>query len=381
MLVENNNTVASASTGELDRRRASSDLNTVSVQQRSPRVYIVVLNWNGWRDTIECLESVLRLDYPDFKVIVCDNASSDGSMERIRGWARGEVTAECRNPRLASLIDTPVPKPVPFVETGAGDAVSTAEEHAAQLLLIQTGGNLGFAGGHNVALRYVLQQGDYDFAWLLNNDTVVRRDALSQLVRCMQERPGSGICGSTLLYYDDPSKVQACGGSVYSKWFARGGHIGKFCSASRLPEVQEVERQMRYVIGASMLVSRAFLEQIGLLDEHYFLYFEEIDWAVRAKGHFQLAYCPASVVYHKEGTSIGSYRVTAQQSALAEFYGTRNRILFTRKHYASALPSVISAIALSGLHRLAKRRWSNFRALLQGAIQGLTTSIKDGKQT
>jgi GT2 family glycosyltransferase len=336
------------------------------------RVYIVILNWNGWRDTIECLESVLRLDYQDYKVIVCDNASSDGSMEHIRSWARGDLAAESGNPALAYLVTPPVPKPVPLVEISPG---AIAQTNDARLVLIQTGANLGFAGGNNVGLRYALQQGDCAFAWLLNNDTVVCPDALSRLVERMQERPDAGICGSTLLYYHDPSKVQAWGGSVYNKWLARGGHIGKLAIATQLPEPQEVERKMAYVIGASMFVRRSFLEQIGLMDEQYFLYFEELDWAARAKGHFKLIYCPDSIVYHREGNSIGSYRVTAQQSVLAEFYATRNRMLFTRKNYPWAILTVLGAVAMSAIHRLLNRRWGNFGALVRGTLQGVTATI------
>jgi len=326
-----------------------------------------VLNWNGWRDTIECLESVLRLDYPDYKVIVCDNASSDGSLDHIRSWARGELAAESRNPALASLVTPPIPKPVPLVEL-PDHAAKISDVRDARLVLIQTGANLGFAGGNNVGLRYALAQGNCDFAWLLNNDTVVQPGALSQLVQRMQERPDAGICGSTLLYYDDPSKLQACGGSVYNKWMARGGHIGKLTSATQLPEAQEVERKMAYVVGASMLVRRSFLEQIGLMDERYFLYFEELDWATRAKGLFPLAYCPSSAVYHKEGQSIGSHR--SHLSTMSEFYITRNRIFFTRRYHPYVLGSVLAGIFMSAVSRSMELRWGNVWAQVRGVIEG-----------
>jgi len=329
-------------------------------------VYIVVLNWNGWRDTIECLESVLRLDYPKYRVVVCDNASSDGSMDQIRRWARGEIKAEARNPALAALTSPPVPKPIQFAEL---PPAGTRTDCAARLLLIQTRANLGFAGGNNVALRYALKRGDWDFAWLLNNDTVVRHDALSHLVHRMRERPEAGICGSTLLYYDDHSKVQAWGGSVYNKWFARGGHIGKLADAGHLPEAEEVERKMAYVVGASMLVRRSFLEQVGLMDERYFSTFEEIDWATRAKGKFGLAYAPDSIVYHREGAATGAHRAASRRSALTEFYTSRNRVLFTRTYHPLALPSVLAAVGLSAAHRLVNLRWQNLKALILGVIQ------------
>lgn len=334
------------------------------------RVYIIVLNWNGWRDTIECLESVFRLDYPDYKVVVCDNDSSDGSLDRIRRWARGEIKAEPGNATLASLTNPPIPKPIPFAEVEPAGFAKPSED-SARLVLIQTGRNLGFAGGNNVALRYALKDDQCAFAWILNNDTVVQPDALSHLVARMKDRPDAGICGSTLLYYDDPSKVQACGGCVYNKWVARSENIGNQVDASHLPETQEVERKMAYVIGASMLVRKAFLERIGLMKEEYFLYFEEIEWAAGAKGQFQLAYAPRSVVYHKEGASTASHR-QSPTSALSEFYVMRNRVLFTRRYHPLGLLSVLGAISMSVLKRLMIFRWTSLRAVIRGAFQGLT---------
>lgn len=336
------------------------------------RVYIIVLNWNGWRDTIECLESVFRLDYPDYQVIVCDNGSSDGSLEQIRSWARGEIQVDARNPELAGLISPPIRKPIPLAEIGGGNGRVSEGEGVPSLWLMQTGSNLGFAGGNNVALRYVLKRGDYDFVWLLNNDTVVRPDTLSHLVQRMTARPDAGICGSTLLYYDDPSTVQAWGGSIFNHWVARGGHIGHFANATPLPEASEVERKMAYVEGASMLVRSQFLEQIGLMEEGYFLTGEEIDWATRAKGRFTLAYAPGSTIYHREGGATGSHRDPSLRSSVNEFYCIRTRVLFTRKHHPLALFSVLCAIGASVLYRLVNRRWKHAGAVVRGATEGLT---------
>jgi GT2 family glycosyltransferase len=289
------------------------------------RVYVVVLNWNGWRDTIECLESVFRLEYPDFQVIVCDNGSSDGSVEQIRRWARGEIAVEARNPALAELVSPPIRKPIALSEIGDDKDCLHGGAGIPRLLLIKTGANLGFAGGNNVALRYILELCDFDFAWLLNNDTVVRPDALSQLVHRMKERTDAGICGSTLLYYDEPSKVQAWGGSIWNTWVARGGILGNLETAKAVPPVSEVERKMAYVVGASMLVRRQFLEQIGLMDEGYFLTSEEIDWATRAKGRFTLAYAPGSLVYHREGAITGAHRDPSLRSIAETALEARER--------------------------------------------------------
>jgi hypothetical protein len=332
---------------------------------------VIILNWNGWRDTIECPESVLRSDYGSFRVIVCDNDSGDHSLDRIAEWARGDLASVCSNPELQHLTTPPRPKPIPFLRIGPGEQVSL-ETRSETLFLVQTGANLGFAGGNNVGLRLALDAGDLDYAWLLNNDTVVEPGALSSLVATMQERPDVGICGSTLLYYHSPRTVQALGGSTYSRWTARGGCIGRGQELDQAPGSQAVERQMQLVYGASMFVRCSFLEQIGLLNESYFLYFEENDWAARAKGHFGLAYCPESVVYHKEGASIGSSEVKGRRrSELSERFASRNRILFTRTHHPAALVTVLLAMLVSALHRLATGQIKNFAMLLQGIGSGL----------
>jgi GT2 family glycosyltransferase len=353
-------------------------IERIAVQPSRRRVYVIVLNWNGWRDTIECLESVFRLDYPDYQVLLCDNGSSDGSWHQTRRWAQGEIKAEARNPALAGLTNPPVPKPISFVELGGTQAKMDSSDTEARLVLMRTPTNLGFAGGNNIAMRFALNRGDCDFVWLLNNDTVVRPDALSHLVQRMKERPDAGICGSTLLYYDDPSKVQAFGGSVYNKWLARGRHIGKLADAAHIPEAEEVERKIAYVVGASMLVRKTFLEQVGLLNEEYFVYFDELDWAARAKGRFHLAFCPRSIVYHREGAVIGSHRT--HQSTRAEFYLARNRIIFTRRYHPLAIPTVLLAIGLSGVHRFLKLRWKNVGALIRGGLQGIRVAVSGTKQ-
>jgi GT2 family glycosyltransferase len=328
-----------------------------------PKVYIIILNWNGWRDTIECLESVLRLDYDSFQVIVCDNASGDNSLDWIAEWASGSLAAGCSNPELQNLTSPPYPKPISFLRMGPGERVSLGTR-GETLFLVQTGANLGFAGGNNVGLRLALSAGDLDYAWLLNNDTVVEPGALSSLVETMQQRPDVGICGSTLLYYHSPRIVQALGGSAYNRWTARGGHIGMGQNSDDLPNSDAIEGRMKYVVGASMLVRRPFLEQIGLMSEAYFLYCEEIDWATRARGKYSLAYAPQSVVYHKEGASIGSSADRAKRSYSSEYYTSRSRMLFTKQYFHLACLGVAVVLFVGSLCRYLTGNKSGARALL-----------------
>ncbi|MEO7862921.1 MAG: glycosyltransferase family 2 protein [Nitrospirales bacterium] len=305
-----------------------------------PHVYIAILNWNSGCETLECLESVLRLDYPSYQVIVCDNNSSDGSIEDIKTWAEGRLDIlNSGNPRLRTFSFPPVEKPVKYVlyDRPMAESGGKVDDNTAQLILIQTGGNLGFAGGYNVAMRYALERANFDYVWLLNNDTVVSKDSLREQVHHMRERPGAGICGSTLLYYDEPEQVQALGGARYNKWIGTMEHIGESQPSTALPAPETVEQQMSYVLGASMLVSRQFLSSIGLLCEEYFLYYEELDWAFRSRSCYSLAYAPKSLVYHKGGGTINSSKVPNEE---IDYLALRNRLYFTYKHAILAFPTV-----------------------------------------
>jgi GT2 family glycosyltransferase len=265
----------------------------------SSKVAIVIVNWNGWRDTVECLESLRHLVYPDYRVIVIDNGSTDASVERLKPLAGGQIE------------------------------------------LIETGRNLGFAGGNNVGLRRALQEPAVEYFWLLNNDTVVDPDALARLVERLKEKSGAGICGSTVVNYRERDRVEAWGGAFYDKWLAVARHLGQGKPLAAPIDVAKVERRLGYILGASLLVSRAFLREIGLLAEEYFIYCEEIDWAARARGRYTLAYAPKSIVYHKGGSSVGS-----AGSGFAKYYEMRNRLLVTRKNFPYAYPTVYLGVVV-----------------------------------
>lgn len=199
-----------------------------------PKVYIVILNWNGYKDTIACLESIKKLKYNNFAVIVCDNASTDNSLEYISAW-----------------ID---------------------KENKLKARLIVNKDNLGFAGGNNVGISEALKDLSTEYIWILNNDTEVDVLALDKLVNKMMSNTAIGICGSKLIYWYDHKTIQGYGGK-YNKYLG----IPNSIKAS-----SEIAK-MNYPIGASMLVSRKFLNDVGLMCEDYFLYFEELDWSLRGK--------------------------------------------------------------------------------------------------
>jgi GT2 family glycosyltransferase len=342
---------------------------------RQPHVYVVLLNWNGWQETTECLESVFRLEYPHFTVIVCDNASSDGSMQRIEGWAKGFIPASCDSPDLARLTVPPIPKPIDFDHIVSSTEAVASLSSGSRLLLIQTGANLGFAGGNNVGIRYALARGDCDYVWLLNNDTVVEPDSLSAMMRMAESHPKLGICGSQLRSYTYPHEIQTMGGRRYSRWSGRTRPLQELTT----PQVSTTPDAPDYIEGASMLISRRCLEAAGLLEESYFLYYEELDLAARACPAFLLGYSSESIVYHKEGASIGSAHVRADRSALSDFYQARNRIVFCRRYHPWFLPSVLAATGLGALQRLMIGRPQNAGAVLRGMFASFSRIRCRGK--
>ncbi len=330
---------------------------------------VVLLNWNGWKDTIECLESLLQLNQPSLRIIVCDNGSSDGSFEKIKQWATGTLAATCANPELSRFVLPPSPKPLAFRELLRQEAEAPSSAGEDHLVLIQNGANLGFAGGCNVGLRHALGDKNCKYFWLLNNDTIVERNALAAMIHVLQERPEVGLCGSLNLSYYEPGHIQARGGKSYNPW------TGRVCETNQ-PETASLDKdadRLDYVHGASMLASRAYLETVGLMEESYFLYFEELDWAMRAKGKFALSYCASSVIYHKEGSSIGSSSNRKVRSLLADTYLSRNRVLFTRRYFPWALPSVLACVCFAAVLRLGYGDRERAKAMFAFMLGGLTT--------
>ena len=345
----------------------------IEQQARSqPHVYVILLNWNGWQDTIECLESIFRLDYPRLTVIVCDNDSSDGSVKMIEDWANGLIQASCKNIGLARLVVPPIPKPVSFLSLRNTEAKVLPD---VRLVLLQTGANLGFAGGCNVGIRYALAGGDCDYVWLLNNDTVVESDSLAAMVQMAEEDLELGICGSQLRSYACPHKVQTMGGRRYSRWSGRTRPLPELAT----PRISTMPGAPDYIDGASMLIRRRYLETVGLLEDSYFLYYEELDLAARSHPVFHFGYSPASIVYHKEGASIGSAGVRANRSVLSDFYQARNRIVFTRRHHPWFFPAVLAATGLSVFHRIVIGRPRNGGAIFRGALASFSRTQSQGQ--
>ena len=301
-------------------------------------VAVLILNWNGWADTLECLESVLKLDYPSFRILVCDNGSTDGSVDRILDWAAGRLDAVPERREMAAYANPPVPKPIAVVKIDRADVGDAARDEAgdAPLVLIRNGANLGFGAGNNVGLRYALARG-FDLIWLLNADTVVAPGSLSALVARIQGDPAIGLCGSLLCHYDAPALIEEAGGCAYYPLLGIARRIERDAPIAHVDPAM-TERRLGYVSGASCLVRSDFVRDVGPMTEEHFLYGEEIDWALRAKGRYRLGFAPGSVVYHKKGRATGSDSYSVARSPSSAFHLWRARVRVARRHHPLALP-------------------------------------------
>lgn len=271
------------------------------------RVDVVVLNWNGWQDTLDCLASLARLDYPDFRLLVVDNGSSDGSAARISAA-------------------------MPGVE------------------LLQTGANLGFGGGCNAGLRHALA-GDAEYVWLVNSDATVDSRALSALVKVADQNPALGSVGSVLHEADKTGVIQLWGGGRVNLWLGLSRHQ----ISPGMPD---------FISGASVLLRRAALQEVGLFDDQaFFMYWEDTDLAFRLRGAgWQLAVADKSRIWHKQSATLG------KGSPLLDQYFTQSAVRFFRRH--APVPFIPISLMLLRLlfKRLAMGNFVRVRAVLKGFL-------------
>jgi GT2 family glycosyltransferase len=312
------------------------------------------------------LETLFAGNYSGFDAVVVDNDSGDASVEHIVSWAQGDAVPESPSALFARVKLRSSPNALPcnvIYEPDLGSAPPPG-----RLTVIRATKNAGFAAGNNLALKYLLRHGAYKYFWLLNNDAFPAPDALRQLVLRAETDQAIGMVGSTLIYAGRPDTIQALGGAEYRRADGSGRHIGAETPLSSLSGVDaiDVERRMAYVVGASLLVSKAFLVRVGLMEERYFLYYEEIDWAERGKADFKLGYAKDSLVYHKAG---GSTQKASRRSEAASYYIARNRIIFARRFYPEHVSTVWRATLLDALRYAAKARWSEARGFARAVLE------------
>ena len=282
-----------------------------------PKVTIILLNWNGWKDTIQCLETLFHGDYRDFRAVVCDNLSSDGSLDKIRDWAEGKLTcADDLNRELLPLITPLVKKPVPYVVYSQAEAENggIGGDEDVPLVLVRNEANDGFSAGNNVGIRFALHKKS-EYIWLLNNDTVVAASALRQLVRAMEADPDVGLMGTAIHLASNPSELQTYGG-------------GRIIPLLGMDRFVRVPGSIDYIAGTSLFMRRETVEQTGLLDDGFFFYWEDADYSRRAKKKgWKLEVAGNAAVYHKFSASVQA------QSLKSDLFKVASLTRYFKKHY------------------------------------------------
>lgn len=238
-----------------------------------------MLNRNGQAVNAACLESLKRSGYANLRVSVADNASTDGSPEWI-------------------------------------------EQHHPDVTVLRTGGNLGWSGGNNVGIRYALEQGA-DYVWILNNDVEVEPDCIGKLVARSEQDRAVAITGPTIHYFEPRDRVWFEGAEVVEETFWVG-----HCDAAHF---QALPQGRRYVSGCALMVRREVFERIGLVDERFFIYYEDADFCRRAaRAGFHMDIVGDAVMYHKVSAYSGG--PSEIQSSFQAYHTLRSGLLFWRKH-------------------------------------------------
>ena len=264
-----------------------------------PKVLVIILNWNNPSDTLECLNSVLSLEYFPYRVLVVDNGSTDDSIELFHAWALNlQRTWAC------------------YGQDGVDESDLWLDDRPV-LLLLEAGENLGYAGGNNRGLEVALDLGA-DYAFILNNDTTVSPDSLTWLVQAAESDPGVAMVGGKILFHDDSLRIYAAG--VEYAWGKGTVCVGR----GALDEGQyDVPRLCDSLNGSALLVKCRTLREVGSFDESYFLVLEETDlcYRMRAKD-YRLVYEPKAKIFHKGGGTAD------RQSPTMLYYTRRNALRF-----------------------------------------------------
>ncbi len=323
----------------------------------SAPIPIVIIGFRNASDVCGCLAALAKeRREPSFAIYICENGGPQAYDDLVAA-----LSAES-GPCASGVL--------PLDEPGAAFARGHCLKLAGSInvSVAQARENLGYAGGINAWLK-ALWQSEWPGLWVLNPDTQPTPDALAELVLYAQTYD-KGMVGSRVMFTDDLTVVGSRGLS-WSRWVCRTIGIDKFAPVSPAPDRLDVERRMDGPHGASFYATRACVQEIGLMDESYFLYFEDLDWGIRAKAACGLGYAYQSVVPHVGGTTLGSATKRGARSELAVFLDFRNRLLFAHRHYPSWFPWTVAVVLTRSGEFLAVGAFRNFRAALSGWWAGL----------
>lgn len=283
------------------------------------KVYAVILNYNGYEDTINCVNSILREDHGAVFPVVVDNASPDGSGRKLKD----------------ELKDIPV---------------------------ILNEDNSGYAGGMNTGARYALKN-NADYVLYVNNDTEFSGSTISELVKVAEKDTRIGIVSPKVLYLDERDKIY-CAGSRYIFYRCGNVSLGKGTDAGTN---RNEEEDITHAEGACLLIKREVFETTGFMSEFFFMYFEDLDFSLKVNRKFRIVYAPKAVMYHQSGAG----KSFEEYSILYHYYFTRNRFLIFRNHNPLAkLYVILYSTAITMLKSVAIIRGSNEKGEALKAIWG-----------
>ena len=261
-----------------------------------PKVSIIILNWNGWEDTIECLESLYHINYSNYDVIVVENGSEDESIHMIRKYAYRRLEIESNFFSFSSQ-NKPIQifeyKNIELESLSGTDIEFDKLNSNNKLILIKNDHNAGYSEGNNIGIKFSLGILNPDYILLLNNDTVVDENFLAELVTFANKKQRNGIVGPKVYYFDNPDKI------------AYIGHNINLCNGRISdPDMEEYKNssplKIDFVVGCGLLIKKNVIKDIGLLDPNYFLYYEDVDWCLRARNSgYDVFYVPKSKIWHK----------------------------------------------------------------------------------
>jgi hypothetical protein len=281
----------------------------------SPLVAVILVNWNSYLDTLECVDSINKSTYKNLRIVVVDNGSVDGSVERLK-------------------------------------------ERSDEYQLILSAENTGFTGGNNLGIAHAMSI-DAGYILLLNNDTFIESSAIEKLVTSGQSDTSIGVVTPKILFHPDRHLIWSAGTSF--NWETLMGlNLGYKLEDS--PEYNH-PAYLDYAVGCALLIRRDVIETVGMLTEDYFATWEDVDFGLRVnRSVYKIRYEPSAVVWHKESVSAGG-----ADNPQYVYYQTRSALVFQHRWSQSILNSVKGhsyylAYCLLRSYRFLER--GNFRGII-----------------
>jgi GT2 family glycosyltransferase len=329
-----------------------------------PQVAVIIVGYRNSHDIADCITALSRaLPEPEFDVFICENGGREAYQKLIADLSYPQ------GPCTIGPLDPSAPL-IPPTDLLAETRFLFVKQRSSRVWAACAVRNLGYAGAINAWIKRLQHIPSWDGVWILNPDTVPDPDALAALA-AYAKTGNKGMIGSTILPYPNRSRIHCRGGLHWSKFTARTVIVGYNDPLDSTPDVADVEARMDGPSGTSIYVTRACIDRIGLMDERFFLYYEDLDWGMRAKRCGLLGYANASIVQHKGGTTIGSAKTRSDRSPLSVYLENRNRLHFVRIHCPGCLAWISTLSFAYALEYLIVRSPGNFFAAIQGVLAGL----------